>query len=764
MLGSIAVFVTIPLQVLWQRPTAPHDRGRSPMTFPILPVNCSQLSRPADHHATHTPAACGTGPYPYPEGVVAIMLQTVTKPLANLGNPGCPSRFCQSMSGSAGPPLSPTIPARKDTNMNRMASAGTTLLLATFLGVLPSPTAWAVPGLGDLVPMQDVQPPPSTDALVNPGTGLYAYGTLEPSDLPSEAWYSPLVQVGYFRDDWSVLEPDAEGTYRFDAYFRPIFDLWVNRWHRRVAFRFMSENMHSRRRYVTPKWVFDKGVPCVTLKGLYTKEQVDPVFWDDRYLVVQERFIADLGKYLDGRPGLEFVDIGCIGEWGEMHLQRWTPEMLRTTGFTTTRYIAAYRRIIDAFARAFPHTRVFLNVGDYEAINDYAAIKGLHFRQDGLTPSGPSADVGRRFYRPYATRGVICNYELHSGYDEMKAKGWGVKETLARGLEDPISYLHINLMSYHGLARAPAEVKDAVTDAARRIGFRFVLARLRRNRALWLDGTAPARLLLEHTWKNEGVAPCYASYALRWTVTDPQGRVVAEELLFPSHPTTLWRPGAEVTLRDVMTVPATVAPGEYRLRVAMVDPADPALRVQFAISGRDSEGRYDLCSLPAERRATASAAAIEEGFEHSLGGWGASQGMTVRVDPVAHGGQASLLVTGMQPGTAWGYAQINLREPVLPASRYELSCWMRVDRISPRTYAPYLKIGLTDARGKWLTNVQTDRYDLDKLGTWQHLVAIVDTTPETAGGHLAIEKGTLESRVQAQIRLDDVRLTPLETP
>jgi hypothetical protein len=296
-----------------------------------------------------------------------------------------------------------------------------------------------------LLPMQQVVPAASSSALVNPGMGLYLAGTLHTDDLPPDAWFSPLVQIGYFRDDWSVLEPDAEGKYRFDEYFGPIFDLWVKRWQRRVAFRFMSENMHSRRQYVTPKWVFDAGVPSVKLKGLYAKEQIDPVFWDDRYLRIQERFIADLGKYLDGRPGLEFVDIGCIGEWGEMHLARWTPELLQQSEFTTTRYIAAYRRLIDAFARAFPRTRVFLNVGEYEAINDYAAIKGLHFRQDGLTPSGPSADVGRRFYRSYASHGVICNYELHSGYTEMKQKGWGVPETFAKGLEDPISYLHINL-------------------------------------------------------------------------------------------------------------------------------------------------------------------------------------------------------------------------------------------------------------------------------------------------------------------------------
>jgi len=151
------------------------------------------------------------------------------------------------------------------------------------------------PPIPSLLPMQQVVPAALTAPLVNPGMGLYLAGTLNPNDLPPEAWFSPLLQIGYFRDDWSVLEPDAEGKYRFDEYFGPIFDLWVKRWQRRVAFRFMSENMHSRRQYVTPKWVFDAGVPAVKLKGLYTKEQIDPVFWDDRYLRIRERFIADLG-------------------------------------------------------------------------------------------------------------------------------------------------------------------------------------------------------------------------------------------------------------------------------------------------------------------------------------------------------------------------------------------------------------------------------------------------------------------------------------
>jgi Carbohydrate binding domain/Domain of unknown function (DUF4832) len=613
------------------------------------------------------------------------------------------------------------------------------------------------------LPLQEITPRTTPEPLVNPGMGIYLSGTLNPAEMPADAWFAKIVAIGYFRDDWSKLQPDAAGKYRFDEYFGPIFDLWVKQWGKRVAFRFMSANMHSRQRYVTPKWVFDQGVPGVNHRGLYVPEQTDPVFWDERYLAVQERFIADLGKYLDGRPGLEFIDIGGIGEWGEMHLARWTPEELERTGYTDARYVAAYRRMIDAYARAFPHTRVFLNVGDWDAINDYAAIRGLHFRQDGLTPSGPSANVGQRFFRPYARRGVICNYELHSGYAEMKRKGWGVRETFAKGLEDPISYLHINLMGYRELRDPPAEVKEAVTDASRRIGFRFVLERLRCNSAFRLDGHSPARLLLEQHWKNTGVAPCYDSYALRWTLTDADGRIAAEEVTYPRRPTTLWGPGEAVTLRDVLTVPAATPPGPYRLAVAMVKPEEPALRIQLALAGRDSEGRYDLGEIAAQRIERRTDVVYVEGFEAGAGEWRASEGIDLRRDPAAHDGKGCLLLTGTQPGTAWSYAAINLKPPVLPASRYRLSCWMNVERADP-SRPPYLKIGLADADGRWLTNVATGRYDMGRPGTWQQLVGYVETTADTAGGHLAIEKGDLESKVTVTLRLDDVRLELLESP
>ena len=47
-----------------------------------------------------------------------------------------------------------------------------------------------------VLPMQQVVPTRSSASLINPGMGLYLYGTLDANDLPADVWFSPLIQIG----------------------------------------------------------------------------------------------------------------------------------------------------------------------------------------------------------------------------------------------------------------------------------------------------------------------------------------------------------------------------------------------------------------------------------------------------------------------------------------------------------------------------------------------------------------------------------------
>jgi len=617
--------------------------------------------------------------------------------------------------------------------------------------------------------MVEFKPPASDEILFNPGMGLYLQ--YPPLDCKPDEWFMRICDIAYYRLDWSDVNPEA-GKYTFDEYFGPKFDFWVKQCGKRVAFRVMCESMHSRGQ-VTPQWVFDQGVPGVQHTALNGKAQTDPVFWDDRYLDVQCEFIRKLGEYLCererslGKPGLEFVDIGSIGEWGEMHLARWTPQQLAETGYTEAKYVAAYRRVIDEHVRAFPHTRIFLNVGGQNrlTINDYAAIHGVNFRQDGLNPSGASYDCGEWLYKPYARRGVVCNFEFHSGYQEMLQKHWDVKTTIEKGLSAPISYLNTNLFGGGSYRQAPAEAQEMLRDAARRIGFRFTLVSLKHPPRLRLFATLPSRLPLLTTWRNDGVAPCYRSYALKWTLVAPDGKAVVEQLDYPPTPTTLWWPGEEQQVGTVLRLPAGLAAGNYTLRVAMVDP-EAKQTIRLPLRDRTEAGDYPLLQLPGVASQAANATVHENGFEFApeLAGWAGVDGIKLSLSNTEPKSGVSCMLLEGTAGQVWNYAQTRLKAAAVPYGLYRLSGWMLVEKIEPATKPPYLKLATNGADGKWITNFSTNQYDLRQPGTWQRLETTAELPPNAATLDLAVEKGDNTTPVTLRLRLDDVKVELLEAP
>ncbi len=607
---------------------------------------------------------------------------------------------------------------------------------------------------------QVYHPPLSGAVLHNPRMGLYLqYPT---TDAQPDEWFMQLSDIAYYRLDWADVNPEP-GVYTFDEYFGPLFDFWVTQHHKRVAFRVMCQSMHSRKEYVTPKWVFDAGVPGYPHVAINGHTQIDPAFWNDRYLELQCEFIAKLGEYLDGKPGLEFVDIGSIGQWGEMHLMLWTPEQLRDSGFSETRYNQAYRRCIDAHVRAFPNTQVFLNVGgqSHQSINDYAALRGVHFRQDGLKPGGASYNCGEWLYQPYSRRGVVCNFEFHSSWDGMVRQNWDHKQTIEDGLAAPISYLNTNLFGGSSYRQAPPEAIALLTDAAKRLGYRFQIPQMETAPEVSLAPGLPSRIRVATTWLNAGVAPCYDSFAIDWMLLDAAGEPVATERSFPIVPTTTWWQQEPVVEHSLLRVPAGTAPGQYRLAVRMLLP-ETDQTIELDLADRDAAGRCLLAPVSLVPGDVVQPIVFEEGFEGDLPACGHGAQVTAEVAAGGHTGERSLRVAGSEQ-KGWNYASHRIPQPLLPGALYKLTIWMRVDSTdAPPRLGPYVKLGVNDAEGKWIDNFSTGRYDLTKLGTWQELTGFVEVPVNGATADLAVEKGDNFTSVTIDLRLDEVRLELVE--
>ena len=84
----------------------------------------------------------------------------------------------------------------------------------------------------------------------------------------------------------------------------------------------------------------------------------------------------------------------------------------------------------------------------------------------------------------------------------------------------------------------------------------------------------------------------------------------------------------------------------------------------------------------------------------------------------------------------------------------------------PRRHPPrtFLKIGINDPEGHWITNLNTESYDLAALGTWQHLQGAGEVPANAGTADLAIERGEPEPEMAVDLRLDDVQIEVLEAP
>ncbi|MBT3381319.1 MAG: DUF4832 domain-containing protein [Lentisphaerae bacterium] len=625
--------------------------------------------------------------------------------------------------------------------------------------------AMAVPLLSEGGEMRTVSPPAYGAPIFNLGMGLYLQHP--PMDSGADEWYMQIGDIAYYRLHWADVNPE-EGVYTFDEYFGPKFDVWVKQHGKRVAFGVMSQSKHGRMRYVTPKWVYDKGVPGVVHYSNYFKDdQVNPVFWDERYLDDLEVFTAKLGEYLDGRQGLEFMDMRGIGEWGELHLQRWTPKQLEETGFTHEAYVLAYRRMVDAFACAFPGTHVFLNVGGqkHHTINDYAALRGIHFRQDGLKPGGASYNCGEWLFKPYSRQGVLCNFEFHSSYSGSLKKGWSAEATIEACLAAPISYLNTgSWLGGGGLRDAPEDAKRWLSLAASRLGYRLRLAELQVPETFSLREGRRSRIPLRQTWVNEGLAPCPESFAVEWSLhRAADGEVVASQLQFPSVPTSNWEPGtAGVEAASLFSLPGETPVGDYQLKVAVVCP-ETGRKIALAMGGKDAAGRYEVCSIsgvPATGDGGGDVYVCD--FGSGPDGWTGTAGMTIKAATDGRSGNAMRIAGKQESG--WNYAAKSLDVPLVLGGRYKLTVWMCVDQINTSRHPPFVKLGVYDVHGNWLDNYGTAKYNLTKVGTWQELVGFADLPAEAVRGNLAVEKGVNAVPIQVDLRLDDVRLELIEAP
>jgi hypothetical protein len=301
------------------------------------------------------------------------------------------------------------------------------------------------------------------------------------------------------------------------------------------------------------------------------------------YLEKQAQIIAAFGERYDGHPGLDHVDIGSMGRWGEWHTSG--------TGMETPPF-EVQKQIVDMYLEAFTKTPLVMLIAQAEALA-YAVEHGAGWRADCLGDMGGFSKTWCHmdWYPTQLEKAGIEDcwksarvvFETCWTMQHWHDQGWDVDEIFERALA-----MHPSAVNNKSSA-VPEDWWPQVNEFSKKMGYRLVLRRLEHPATVRAGG----ELQLKMQWENLGCAPCYDFYPLALELVGDEGPA---RRMMTSADLRQWLPGTH-EVAETIKLPGDLSAGQYILRLAFVDPHTDEPALKLAISGRDEEGWYGVSEI-----------------------------------------------------------------------------------------------------------------------------------------------------------------------
>jgi len=438
-----------------------------------------------------------------------------------------------------------------------------------------------------------VRPKPIDDVLVNPGMGIETFQRFNGQALNAGLGWSeegptaklnegtprpdfPGSSIAYCRWFWQELEPE-HGKVRWEIIDQALEQARAHG--QALAIRLMPYD----EKHPLPVWYQNSGAHRANRPTDKDGDIWQPDFSDPLYLKYWGEVVAAAGARYDGQPDLDSVDISSVGYWGE----GWSDYMPS---------FPHQKALIDIWLEAFKRTPLLMNFDQEQALA-YGTQQGAGWRLDCWgdmrdTTGGNWCHMFDLYPEQIVRAGVQDVWQRSPvsletcwvpGY--WQQKGWDVDYILAQALRWHVSSVNIKSSAI------PPEWKTRFDDFQKKMGYRFVLRRLEYAPRAKAGAMAP----LHMWWLNAGVAPVYQPYELALQLTSGAG---AATIKLPAD-LRKWLPG-DTVYDSTVYIPATLKPGGYRLRVALLDPRTEQPAIRLAIEGRQPDGWYDVGAVSIE--------------------------------------------------------------------------------------------------------------------------------------------------------------------
>ncbi len=424
---------------------------------------------------------------------------------------------------------------------------------------------------------QIVRPVEIQDVLVNPGMGVQTFGNFDGDVKPPY----PGSSLAYFRWFWMDLEPE-QGRYRWEIIDNALAG--ARQHNQTLDIRLMPYD----EKHPLPEWYRNSGA-----RRANKATDKDGAIWspdadDPLYLKYWSALVLAAGARYDGHPYLNSVDISTVGYWGE----GWGP------------YLPTWERqkeLIDVHFEAFRRTPMMVNFDEPHAL-EYAVKRGAGWRLDCWGDLGGSGVAGwgahmLDFYPQQAVRTGIAEawrtypVSLETCGTAMSWKKWGggyTDQQLQEILDQALRWHAVSLNIKN--QRFPDDWVAKFDELQKRIGYRFVLKKFQYPAAAKAGTVMPVR----SWWINKGVTPPYNDFVLAMEIGGAVSKTSAD--------LRKWLPGDQVFDGNVY-VPDSLQPGDYKVRIAILDARTGTPAVKLAIQGRQPDGWYELGSIRIQEQA-----------------------------------------------------------------------------------------------------------------------------------------------------------------
>jgi hypothetical protein len=462
-----------------------------------------------------------------------------------------------------------------------------------------------------------VTPVDHGQALLNPGMGFNfpyftdnqdaSYGGSRPIDDTLD-WF-PGVNAVYFRVGWGHLEPQ-EGVFNWD-YTDRIAKHWIAKG-KQVAYCWIVFSTVGSTP-ATPTWLKDCGA-----QGWYfsqTDGASHPQWipnWDDPiFLDKFSAFLAAAAERYDGKPWVQFIELGSLGTWGEGHTGIGfgvpPPKIPAITS-------AAQKKHIDLLRQHFQKSVLLINHA-YEQVSwerqasgteengpvEYASSLGYGLTDWSIMVEACCPYSSGRLAEsiwPHHPVGLECE---HYGMAYRDTKSWGDGTAYQDAMERyHSSFLRIHWRPDEFLNGNGTDLPgnfELVKQMNRRVGYRLQVVR-----ATWpthvRTGTSIGCTI---SLRNAGVAPCYDGGFLCLSLVDSGDQPVVEicDKAFDVVHLAVGQSVDQAPLvhRSItLPIPNDIAPGEYNVCVS-VKRKDGASYYRLPISDWSETGQHRLGSI-----------------------------------------------------------------------------------------------------------------------------------------------------------------------